>query len=85
MLPALSVNPKSDDTTPAILNQTLANQADYFLGDLQQATLDPRGRIVLDAELVAMAGMGEVKDWKAVKVPAGNYWRIRRLDRRPQM
>lgn len=85
MMPALSVNPKIDDATPAILNQTLASQADYFLGDLQQATLDPRGRLVLDTELVIMSGLNEVKDWKAVKVPAGNYWRIRRLDRRPQM
>ncbi len=84
--PALRVNPQEGDQTPAILNQQLAAQADYFYSDLQSTRLDEkRGRITIELELVIRAGLEEFKDYKAVKMPTatGHYWRIRRADRRP--
>lgn len=86
--PALTVNPQGDDRTPAILNQHLAAQADFFYSDLQTTRLDEkRGRITLEQDLMVRAGLHEVRDYKAIKMPAttGHYWKIRRADRRPTL
>ena len=85
--PALAVNPQDSDRTPTILNQQLAAQADFFFSDLQETDLDARGRITFDQDLVVRVGMHEIKDLKAVRMPAatGYYWKLRRADRRPKI
>jgi len=85
---ALKVNPKEGDKTPTVLNQELAETADYFYSQLQEVTIDAkRGRVTLDQELAELSGLDKEKDWKAVRIPSdtGSYWRIRKLSAKPKL
>lgn len=63
---------------PAIINQELADLADQLLEGMVEATLDAKqGRITLEPELLAYAGIDSGGEVAATRMPGG-YWRLKR-------
>lgn len=74
---ALAGNWLGDGAKPAVINQELADLADQLLEGMVEATLDAKqGRITIESDLMAYAGISSAGEVAATKMPGG-YWRLK--------
>lgn len=78
---ALSGDWQADGVLPAILSRELADLADQLLDGMVETTLDSKqGRLTLDSELLAYAGISAAGEVVATQMPGG-YWRLKKPTR----
>ena len=81
MQPALAGDWQAEGAQPAILSRELADLADQLLDGMVETTLDSKqGRLTLDSELLAYAGIESGGEVVATEMPGG-YWRLKRPTR----
>lgn len=68
---------RGTDAKPAIIDEELANLADQLFDGLVETTLDTKqGRVTLDSDLLAYAGIAAGSEVVATRMPGG-YWRLK--------
>ncbi len=78
---ALAGEWRGADVAPAILDRSLADLADQLRDGMVETTLDTKqGRITLDSELLAHAGIAAGGEIVATLMPGG-YWRLKKPQR----
>ncbi len=74
---ALQGSWRGEAAKPAIIDEELANLADQLTDGMVETTLDAKqGRVTLDPDLMAYAGITAGGEVVATRMPGG-YWRLK--------